>query len=171
MASSEQAHSTGENAIIRRVLFACTFNATRSPMAAGLLTYLQRGEIETSSVGVHHGERVDPDAVEVMDELGIDISRHRPLTLADLESWGDDPGDYDVIVALSPAAQRHALELTRFTPIAVEYWPAQDVTQPLAVNPGGEASDEDRLERYRSVRDDLLARLKQRFGRPSGVTV
>ena len=150
---------------IRRVLFACTFNTTRSPMAAGLLRHFHKGAIEAASIGVHRSERVDPRAVEVMAEIGIDISRHRPVTLTDLESWGEDPADCDLIVALSPAAQRHALELTRYSTVAVEYWPAPDATQPT------KGEDEEPLAAYRALREDLTERLKARFGAPRGVTV
>jgi protein-tyrosine-phosphatase len=136
------------------VLFACGLNAVRSPIAAALFKRLFGSRAYVGSAGVRKGE-LDPFAVAVMDELGIDISRHRPITLDELEEW--EGLNFDVIVTLSPEAHHKALELTRTLAAEVEYWPTAD---PSAV--GG--SREQQLECYREVRAQLLARIKQRFG-------
>ena len=132
------------------VLFACTHNAVRSPMAEGLLKHLLGHRIYVDSVGVHEGE-VDPFAVQVMDEIGIDIGGHRSKTFDDLEDES-----YDVVISLSPEAQHKAVEMTRVMACEVVFWNTFD---PTLV----EASRETRLAAYRQVRDQLMARIKTLF--------
>jgi len=132
------------------VLFACTHNAVRSPMAEGLLKHLLGHRIYVDSVGVHEGE-VDPFAVQVMDEIGIDIGRHRPKSFDDLEDES-----YDVVISLSPEAQHRAVEMTRVMACDVVFWNTFD---PTIV----EASRDVRLAAYRQVRDQLMARIKSHF--------
>ncbi|HSS13112.1 MAG TPA: arsenate reductase ArsC [Rhizomicrobium sp.] len=136
------------------VLFACTMNAVRSPMAAVMLRHLTRGGIYIESAGVKAGE-LDPLAVEVMGEIGLEIAKHKPRRFEDLED-----GSFDLVVTLSPEAQHKAVELTRTAATRVEYWPTLD---PTAV----EGSREQRLAAYRAVRDQLMRRLKQRFLAPA----
>jgi len=132
------------------VLFCCTRNAIRSPMAEALLKQLHGRRIYVDSVGVRPRE-VDPFAVAVMDELGLDISRHRAKAFADLEDTS-----FDLIVSLSPEAQHSAVEMTRTMACDVEFWPTLDPT-------AYEGSREIRLAAYREVRDSLLARIRERF--------
>jgi protein-tyrosine-phosphatase len=132
------------------VLFACTHNAVRSPMAEGLLKHLLGHRIYVDSVGVHEGD-VDPFAVQVMDEIGIDIGRHRSKTFDDLEDES-----YDVVISLSPEAQHKAVEMTRVMACDVLFWNTFD---PTIV----EASRDIRLAAYRQVRDQLMARIKTHF--------
>ena len=136
------------------VLFACTMNAVRSPMAAAMLKHLTRGGIYIESAGVRAGD-LDPLAVEVMGEIGLEIAMHKPRRFEDLED-----GSFDLVVTLSPEAQHKAVELTRTAATQVEYWPTMD---PTAV----EGSREQRLMAYRAVRDQLMQRLKQRFLAPA----
>lgn len=142
---------------IRSVLFACTHNAIRSPMAQALMARFAGNRIYSRSVGVFADLPLDGFAAAVMDEVGIDIGRHNPHTFEDLQEWGEDIDQFDLIIALSPAAQRHALEHTRYFAVEVEYWQVED---PTAV----EGSRERRLEAYREVRDRLERRIKERFG-------
>jgi len=135
------------------VLFACGMNAVRSPMAAALFAQIFGRAVYVTSAGVKKGE-LDPFAVAVMEEIGIDISRHRPITFEELDE--DEGLNFDLIVTLAPEAHHRALELTRVSGIDVEYWPTVDPT-------GAEGSREQRLEAYREVRDQLLARIRQRF--------
>lgn len=136
------------------VLFACGMNAVRSPMAAGLFQQLFGKSVYVGSAGVQKGE-LDPFAVAVMEEIGIDISRHKPITFEELE---DVEGlSFDLIVTLSPPAHHKALELTRTIAADVEYWPTVDPT-------GIEGNREQRLEAYREVRDAMLAHIRERFG-------
>ena len=141
------------------VLFACGLNAVRSPMAAALCKHLFGADTYVASAGVRRGE-LDPFAVAVMDELGHDISRHKPMTFEELEDW--EGLNFDLIITLSPEAHHKALELTRTVAAEVEYWPTPDPTD-------AEGSREQRIEAYRTVRDQLLARIRARFaGLPQG---
>ena len=135
------------------VLFACGLNSVRSPMAESLLQHMFPHALYVKSAGVRKGE-LDPFAVAAMDEIGLDISRHKPVTFEEIEEW--EGLNFDLIVTLAPEAHHRALEITRTNAIDVEYWPTAD---PSAV----EGSREQRLEAYREVRDQLLARIRQRF--------
>ena len=151
--------SSPRSARPQAVLFACGLNSLRSPMAAGLFRQLMGRAIYVGSAGVRKGE-LDALAVAVMEELGIDISRHRPMTFEELEDW--EGLNFDLIVTLSPEAHHKALELTRTLAADVEYWPTPD---PTVV----EGSREQRLAAYREVRDQLIERIKERFGwQPGG---
>ena len=138
------------------VLFACGQNAVRSPMAAGLFQQLYGKKVYVASAGVQKGD-LDPFVVAVMDELGIDVSRHKPTTFEELEDL--EGLNFDLIVTLSPPAHHKALDLTRTVAADVEYWPTNDPT-------AAEGSREQRLEAYRAVRDQLLAHIRARFGKP-----
>jgi len=139
------------------VLFACGMNAVRSPMAAGLLQQMFGQSIYVGSAGVQKGE-LDPFAVAAMEEIGIDISRHKPVTFEDVEDL--EGLNFDLIVTLSPPAHHKALELAGTIAAEVEYWPTAD---PTAI----EGSREQRLDAYRAVRDQLTAHIRERFG-PAG---
>jgi protein-tyrosine-phosphatase len=102
---------------------------------------------------VRRGE-VDPFAVAVMDEIGLDIAKHHPMTFEELEDW--EGLNFDLIVTLTPEAHHKALELTRKIAADVEYWPTADPT----VQDGNR---EQRLDAYRAVRDNLMRRIKGRF--------
>lgn len=119
-------------------------------MAEGIYRRIHGTRSYVASVGVK-SEELDPFAVVVMDEIGIDISRHKPRTFDELE---DD--SFDVIVSLSPEAQHKAVDLTRTIACEVEFWPTFD---PTLV----EGSREARLEAYRQVRDELERRIRKRF--------
>jgi protein-tyrosine-phosphatase len=129
------------------VLFACSMNAVRSPMAEGIAKHLFGREIYFASAGVRMGE-VDGFAVVAMDEIGIDMSRHKPHTFEDLEDSG-----FDLIVTLSPEAHHRALEFTRNIAVDVIYWPTID---PTAV----QGTRETMLQAYRDVREGLQTRIK-----------
>ena len=140
------------------VLFACGMNAVRSPMAAALMSQMFGKTVYVGSAGVQKGE-LDPFAVAVMDEIDIDIARHKPITFEELEDL--EGLNFDLIVTLSPPAHHKALELTRTAAVEVEYWPTVDPT-------GAEGNREQRLTAYREVRDQLLARIRERFGQTGG---
>ncbi len=132
------------------VLFACSHNAVRSPMGEALLKHLLGHRIYVDSVGVRPQE-IDGFVIEVMDELGIDLSKHRAKSFDDLEDTS-----YDLIISLSPEAQHQSVELTRTMACDVEFWNTFD---PALV----EGSRETRLQAYRAVRDQLRKRIEQRF--------
>jgi protein-tyrosine-phosphatase len=132
------------------VLFACTFNAVRSPMAEAIFKHLFGKFSYVDSAGVKKSE-LDPLAVEALGEIGIDVHAHKPKTFGELED-----SSFDLIVSLSPEAHHKALEFTRVMAVDAEYWPTFD---PTAL----EGSREQRLDGYRQVRDGLLKRIKTRF--------
>ena len=123
-------------------------------MAAGLFRQMFGKSVYVASAGVHKGY-LDPFAVAVMEEVGVDIARHKPTTFEELDEL--EGLNFDLIVTLSPPAHHKALELTRTNAADVEYWPTAD---PTVV----EGSREQRLEAYRAVRDELMARIRERFG-------
>ena len=135
------------------VLFLCGHNQVRSPIAAALAKHLLGGSIYAASAGVLKGE-TDPFVTAAMDEIGIDLSRHKSVTLDEIEEY--EGLNFDLVVSLSPEAHHQALDLTRRLPFDVEYWPTPD---PTAV----EGSREQRLYAYRDVRDQLLRRIRARF--------
>jgi protein-tyrosine-phosphatase len=136
------------------VLFACGLNAVRSPMAAALFRHLFGRSSYVGSAGVRKGE-LDPFAVAAMEEIGLDIAKHRPATFEELEDL--EGLNFDLIVTLAPEAHHKALDLTRTLALDVEYWPTADPTS-------AEGNREQRLDAYREVRDQLMRRIRQRFG-------
>jgi protein-tyrosine-phosphatase len=140
----------------RAVLFVCTFNRVRSPMAAGLVRRLYGDAVRAESCGLAPGEDVDPLAAAVMAEIGVDLSAHLPQRLENLI----DEGEFDLIVALSADAWTHVG--ASIGGIAALHWPTPDPTE-------GEASREMRLEAFRLTRRELEARIIDRFGPPQYV--
>ncbi len=132
------------------VLFACTMNAIRSPMAEGIMKRLHGTRVFVDSVGVRKGE-VDPFVIAAMDEIGIDVSSHRPKTFDELEDTS-----FDAIVSLSPEAQHSAVEMTRTMACDVLFWNTFD---PALV----EGNRETRMDAYRQVRDELMKRITAAF--------
>ena len=143
------------------VLFCCDHNAVRSPVAEGLMKQRHGDRVFVQSAGVHHDLDVDPFMVAVAGELDVDISRHRAKSFDEMEEWGDDMGSYDMIVALSPASQRRALEYTRHLSIEVVYWPTLDPT-------GIGERREQKLDAYRQTRDQILKSIIATFGPGEG---
>jgi len=139
------------------VLFACTHNAIRSPMAEAVMKYLHGRRVYVDSVGVRP-QPLDPFVLAALDEIGIDLSRHRAKSFDDLE---DDY--FDLVISLSPEAQHRAVELTRTSSCEIEFWPTMD---PSLVT----GSREQRLAAYRALREELLQRLGRRFP-PAGAPI
>ena len=138
------------------VLFACTSNRVRSPIAAALLRRRLAGRVYVDSCGLDPGGEVDPFATAVLDELGLDLCGHRSKGFDELED-----GSFDLVISLSPEAHHRAIEFTRHLAAEVEYWPTADPT----TQAGSRAQ---RLDAYRAVRDALAGRLAARFPRLSG---
>jgi protein-tyrosine-phosphatase len=133
------------------VLFACSLNAVRSPIAEAVARHFFGKEIFFASAGVRQG-KADPFVTAVMEEIGIDLQKHKPHTFEDLED-----SSYDLIVSLSPEAHHRALEFTRTDAVDVVYWPTLD---PTAID----GSRETKLEAYRGVRDGLVKRIRDLLG-------
>ncbi len=111
------------------------------------------------SAGVKNDMEIDGFAIAVCQELGIELARHRSRSFEEMQQWGDDLSGFDLVVALSPASQRQALEFTRFFHLDVEYWPVMDPT-------GIGETREAKLAAYRQTRDQIRARMIDRFGPP-----
>ena len=142
------------------VLFCCDHNAVRSPMAEGIMKQFYGMDTYVQSVGVKNDLEIDGFSIAVCQELNVELSRHRSRSFDEMEEWGEDLSSFDLVVALSPASQRRALELTRFYHIEVEYWPILDPT-------GLGDSREAKLVSYRQARDQIIERLLTHWGEPT----
>lgn len=114
-------------------------------------------EAYVQSAGVKGELEIDGFTIAVCKEIGVELSRHRTRSFDEMVEWGDDLTSFDLIVALSPASQRKALELTRHSHLDVEYWPILDPT-------GLGEGREERLNAYRQARDQIVKRLTDRWG-------
>ena len=132
------------------VLFACTMNSVRSPMAAAIMRHLLGKFVYVESAGVRAGA-LDPMAVEVMEGIGIEIGKYHPKSFEELED-----SSFDLCITLSPEAQHRAVDLAHTSAIEIEYWPTMD---PTIV----EGTREQKLDAYRAVRDTLLRKIRARF--------
>lgn len=126
-------------------------------MAEGIAKKLFGKDVYVQSAGVKSDLDIDGFAVAVCEEFDVELSRHRSRSFDEMEQWGDDLSSFDLIVALSPASQRRALEMTRHSHLDVEYWPIMDPT-------GLGEGREERLTLYRQARDQIQGRLLERWG-------
>jgi len=126
-------------------------------MAEGIMKKLYGTGTYVQSVGVINDLEIDGFSIAVCDEIGVELSRHKSRSFDEMERWGDDLSSFDLIVALSPASQRRALELTRLFHLTVEYWPILD---PTGI---GETRDM-KLVSYRQTRDQILNKLREKWG-------
>ena len=145
------------------VLFCCDHNAVRSPMAEGIMKQFYGTDTYVQSVGVNNDLEIDGFSIAVCQELNVELSRHRSRSFDDMEEWGEDLSSFDLVLALSPASQRRALELTRFYHIDVEYWPILDPT-------GLGETRVAKLVSYRQARDQIIQRLQERWGNPTHIS-
>lgn len=137
------------------VLFACSMNQIRSPMAEAIMKYLHGRRVYVQSAGVRAGEH-DGFTDEVLDEIGIDLKKHKPKTFEEIED-----SYFDLVISLAPEAQHKAVELTRAAATELEFWRMPD---PSLV----EGTREMKLEAYRELRDLLLRRIRERFPTEGG---
>jgi len=128
-------------------------------MAEGIMKKFYGAGTYVQSVGVHDDMEIDGFSIAVCKEIGVELSRHRSRSFDDMEQWGDDLSSFDLVVALSPASQRRALELTRVFHLEVEYWPILD---PSGLGETRAA----KLDSYRQTRDQIITRLTDRWGDP-----
>ena len=134
------------------VLFACTLNAIRSPMAAAILHHQLGHKIYVASAGIAAGDP-DPFVGLIMDEIGIDLKKHRPHSFEDLEDSA-----FDLLITLSNEAELRAKDMSRTMAIQVENWSIDDPSRVTG-------SREQILDSYRAVRDDLVKRVMERFSK------
>lgn len=142
------------------VLFCCDHNAVRSPMAEGMMKKFFGQTAYVQSAGVKNDLEIDGFSVAVCAEIGIGLARHRSRSFDEMRDLGDDLGQFDLIVALSPNSQKRALELTRTSHVEVIYWPILD---PTALGETREA----KLSAYRQARDQIRTHILDRFGPPT----
>lgn len=138
------------SSLLHSVLFACTLNAVRSPMAEALLKQFRGTDIYVDSAGIYNG-KLDPFAVEAMREIDIDLSRHHPKNIE--QRWDTS---FDLLVCLSEPAYIRGCEIARTAAMDIEFWPIDDPTVVIG-------NWESRMMAYRCVRDDLKRRIKERF--------
>ena len=142
------------------VLFCCDHNAVRSPMADAIMKKFYGTGTYVQSVGVKNDLEIDGFSIAVCQEIDVELSRHRSRSFDEMEQWGDDLSSFDLVVALSPASQRRALDLTRVFHLDVEYWPILDPT-------GLGETREAKLDSYRQARDQIIEKLQARWGPPT----
>jgi protein-tyrosine-phosphatase len=128
-------------------------------MAEGIMKKVYGTGTYVQSAGVKNDMEIDGFSIAVCQEIGVELSRHRSRSFDEMEKWGDDLSSFDLVVALSPASQRRALELTRFFHLDVEYWPIMDPT-------GLGETREAKLVSYRQSRDQIIQRLIEHWGDP-----
>jgi protein-tyrosine-phosphatase len=126
-------------------------------MAEGIMKKLYGTGTYVQSVGVINDLEIDGFSIAVCDEIGVELSRHRSRSFDEMERWGDDLSSFDLIVALSPASQRRALELTRLFHLTFEYCQILD--------PTGICETRDmKIVSYRQTRDQILNKLREKWG-------
>lgn len=126
-------------------------------MAEGLMKKFYGESTYVQSAGVYNDLEIDGFSIAVCKEKDVELSRHRSRSFDDMQQWGDNLSSFDLIVALTPAAQRRALELTRYFHLTIEYWPILDPT-------GLGETREAKLDVYRQARDQIIARLTKKWG-------
>ena len=139
------------------VLFCCDHNAVRSPMAEGIMKKFYGTDVYVQSAGVKGDMEIDGFSIAVCREIGVELDRHRTRSFDEMQEWGDDLSSFDLVVALSPASQRKALDLTRLYHLDVVYWPILDPT-------GLGETREAKLNAYRQTRDQIVKHLTDRWG-------
>lgn len=146
---------TVKTSIPGRVLFACTHNSIRSPMAEALMRWLYPDAGFVDSCGITVRDEIgDGFTIAVMGELGLDVTSHEPRSFNPAEDK-----QADLIVCFSEASFERARSFVSGESGLVEYWPVYD---PDLVAEGREA----RLGAYRRVRDRIRLLLEERFGSP-----
>lgn len=146
-------NGSGNNhpAKLQAVLFVCSMNAVRSPIAEGLARLRYGKKVYFDSAGLTKSER-DGFALAVLREAGVEFDADRPNTLDEIDCEG-----FDLVVALSPEAHRRAQQLLRATAVELVYWPIEDATQETGTR-------EQRMDAFRRVRDAIDRRLRDEIG-------
>lgn len=139
------------------VLFACDYNAVRSPMAEGLMKKFYGHDVYVQSAGVRHDMEVDGFTIAVCKEIGVELTTHRARNFDEMEELGEAIDGFDLIVALSPTSQMEVKKHTKHFAVEVDYWPIVDPTQMGRTR-------EEKLDAYREARDQIAARIREKFG-------
>jgi arsenate reductase (thioredoxin) len=139
-----------------RVLFLCTGNSCRSQMAEGFLRAYGGQTYDAHSAGTKPSA-VNPLAVQVMSEVGIDISGHRSKNVT--EYLGQH---FPIVITVCDNAKEHCPIFPG--PCIREHWPFEDPAEATG-------TDEERLKVFRTVRDQIAARVQSLASRESTVRV
>lgn len=131
-------------------------------MAEGMAKKYYGTQFYVQSAGVHNDLEINGFSIAVCAEIDVQLERHRVRSFDQMQQWGDDLSGFDLVIALSPASQRRALDLTRLFHLEVEYWPVLDPT-------GLGETRTARLAAFRQTRDQIATRLSARFGPPTAV--
>lgn len=145
----------------KSVLFVCTFNSIRSPMAEAILRDMSERKglgLQVCSAGVQ-AKLTDGYAIASMREIGLDMSKHEGQTLEDV-----DLSQVELIVSLSDPARMFLMHFTAGRNIAHEHWPTQEPQL------GQEASREEQRAHLNRVRDGLVRKIKERFVTGAAIT-
>ena len=129
-------------------------------MAEGMIKQFYGKSIYSQSAGVKNDLEIDGFAIAVCAEIGVELSRHKTRSFDDMIHLGDDISKFELIIALSPASQHRALELTSRFDLKIEYWPIMD---PAGLGEGRE----EKLRAYRQVRDQIRCQVVRLFGEPT----
>lgn len=130
------------------VLFVCSKNGGKSQLAAGLMNQLADGRVTVHSAGTKPGKSLNPQAVESLTELGIDITGEHPKPVTD-----EVLDTVDVVIVLGTEAKLGPHQGTRF-----EVWETDEPSER-----GIEG-----MERMRLVRDDIKARVQKLYSELTG---
>lgn len=130
----------------KRVLILCTGNSARSQMAEGLLRYDGGSKFEVKSAGVEPSF-VRPLAIKAMEEIGIDISRHRSKSI---DEFNEREFDY-VITVCDNAKEKCPIFPRKTTHI---HWSFDDPAD-------AKGNEEEQLKVFRRVRDEIREKLRE----------
>lgn len=133
------------------VLYVCSLNSIRSPMAEFLTKQIFGDRLFVQSAGVFAGI-ADGFMQAVMAEKNIDLSNYEAKTIEEM-----DDSYFDLVITLSPKAHHRVLDWASDQAMDVEYWPTMD---PSTVA----GRREEVLRAYRETRDGLETKIRGRFG-------
>jgi protein-tyrosine-phosphatase len=136
---------------LQAVLFVCSLNAVRSPMAEAMTRIRYGRHIYVDSAGLQKSER-DPFMLAALREIGIEFENDQPHVLEEVDYEG-----FDLIIALSPEAHARAKEALRATAVELLHWPIPDATQATGTR-------DQRMLAYREVRDTLEKLIREEIG-------
>ncbi len=139
----------GGNRLKKRVLFICTNNSARSQMAEGILNALYGDKYEAYSAGTDPTE-INPYAVKVMAEIGIDISKNQSKSIEDLRGL-----KFDLVVTVCDRAK----ERCPFFPGATE-----QIHKSFRDPANLKGSEKELLAEFRQVRDEIRDWIIEYFG-------
>lgn len=136
---------------LQAVLFVCSLNAVRSPMAEALTRARYGRQIYVDSAGLQKSER-DPFMLAALRETGIEFEDDQPHVLEEVDYEG-----FDLIIALSPEAYARAQMALRATAVELIHWPIPDATQATGTR-------EQRMMAFREVRETLEKLIREEIG-------